>query len=75
MHFQILWQAGGRDWLDHWAYLSSLLPDATEAYVTSLKTYQDGSISFTVKAASKEVLTQLTRRIAAAGYSFTRTAI
>lgn len=64
------WVRLGRDWLDQWAYLSSVFPSCTDAYVTSLKSNPDGSISFTVKAKSNDAINELGKRLAAAGYDF-----
>jgi len=64
------WVESGRNWLDHWAYLSSLFPPCREAYITGLKTNPDGSMAFTVRARTSEVITDLGKRLAEAGYDF-----
>jgi hypothetical protein len=62
------WQAERRDWLAHWAYLSSLLPPCTEAYIGGLKTVGDDSITFTVKARESKTIAELDEKLAQAGY-------
>jgi len=64
------WIGQGHNWLDHWAYISSLLPSARDIYLTKLSTGQDGAINFTVKATSSEVITELNKKLAQAGYTY-----
>ncbi|MBM4017167.1 MAG: hypothetical protein FJ288_02385 [Planctomycetes bacterium] len=64
------WVRAGRDWLDHWAFLSAVFPSCTEVYVTSVKTNPDGSLNLTVKAKSNDAINDLGRRLAAAEYDF-----
>jgi len=64
------WQDNARDWLTHWAYLSALFPACTDAYVSSLKTSADGSMSFTVKARESKIITDIGKRLTEAGYKF-----
>jgi len=64
------WVRGGRNWLDHWAYLSGVFPSCTDTYITGLKTNPDGSITFTVKARSSDAINELGKRLSAAGYDF-----
>ena len=62
------WLDQDRRWLDHWANLSAAMPPAQEAYITSLKTMPDGSITLTVKAKGSAVITDAARRLREAGY-------
>lgn len=64
------WVRAGRNWLDHWAYLSEAFPSCTDTYITAIKTNPDGSVSFTVKARSSEAINDLNKRLEAAGYDF-----
>jgi len=64
------WQDQRRDWLAHWAKLSSLFPGARDAYVSGLKTAADGSMSFQVKARDSKIITDIGISLAEAGYKF-----
>jgi len=64
------WQDQRRDWLAHWAKLSCLFPGAPDAYVSSLKTAADGSMSFQVKARDSKIITDIGISLAEAGYKF-----
>jgi len=64
------WRGERRDWLSHWAQLSSLFPGAPDAYVSGLKTASDGSMSFQVKARDSKIITDLGVSLAEAGYKF-----
>ena len=65
------WLKDSRNWVDHWAYLSSLFPSCQEAYISDIKVSRtDGSISFTVKARDSEVIAALGARLRDAGYDF-----
>jgi hypothetical protein len=64
------WQNEQRPWLDHWAQLSSLLPPASEVYITSITTRPGGGIQFTVKAKRSQAISDLARRLHEAGYDF-----
>ncbi len=64
------WQEDGRDWLTHWAYLSAVFPSCADAYIDSLKTFADGSMSFTVKARDSKIITDIGKRLTEAGYRF-----
>jgi Tfp pilus assembly PilM family ATPase len=70
------WVRLGRDWLDQWAYLTSVFPSCTDTYISSLKTTMantanpSASISFTVRAKSNEAINELGKRLEAAGYEF-----
>ncbi|HTI70214.1 MAG TPA: pilus assembly protein PilM [Candidatus Limnocylindria bacterium] len=62
------WVKGGRDWLDHYAYLTSVLPPSDEVYISSFSVSGQGSIRLAVQARSGETLARLDRQLRAAGY-------
>ena len=62
------WVKGGRDWLQHYAYLASVLPSSEEIYLTSLAVDNQGTIRLAVQARSGETLAQLDKQLRAAGY-------
>lgn len=62
------WAAGGRNWLDHYAYLSAILPPSEEVYITSLSVSGTGAIRLSVQARSGEILAKLDKQLRAAGY-------
>jgi Tfp pilus assembly PilM family ATPase len=62
------WVKGGRDWLEHYAYLTSVLPPSEEIYLTSLSVSGQGSIRLAVQARSGETLARLEKELRAAGY-------
>lgn len=62
------WIKGDRDWLDHYAYLSSILPPSEEVYLTSVAVSGQGVIRLTVQARSGETLARLEKQLRAAGY-------
>lgn len=62
------WLKTGQSWLDHYAYLSSVLPSCEEVYVTALSVGSQGNISLGVQARSGEVLAKLEKQLSAAGY-------
>jgi Tfp pilus assembly PilM family ATPase len=62
------WASEGRDWLDHLAYLSWLLPGAKDGYVTGLTTTSSGSINIPFKAFNDSVLEDFYKRVTDAGY-------
>jgi len=64
------WRGGRRNWLLHWAYLSSVFPGAPDTYISGLKSTADGSISFQVKARDSKIITDLGERLTEAGYKF-----
>jgi Tfp pilus assembly PilM family ATPase len=64
------WVHGGRDWLDHWAYLSGVFPPCKNVYVTLLKSNPDRSINLMVKANSGDALNEISRCLGANGYDF-----
>ena len=62
------WVKEGNSWLDHYIYLSSVLPGAEELYVTSLSVGGQGTIRLSVQAKSGEILARLDKQLRAAGY-------
>lgn len=62
------WSAEKRNWLDHYALLSSLLPPSQDVYLTSLATGARGVIHLSVQARSGEILAQMDKRLREAGY-------
>jgi Tfp pilus assembly PilM family ATPase len=66
----VKWQKSRQDWLTHWAYLSALFPSCQDAYIGALKTFSDGSMTFTIKARDSRIVTDLGKRLTEAGYRF-----
>ncbi len=62
------WAAGDGRWLDHWAYLSSVLPPSTEIYLTSLSTTASSRINVRLNGKDGARLASLHRTLRAAGY-------
>jgi Tfp pilus assembly PilM family ATPase len=62
------WIGEGKNWLDHYIYLSSVLPGPEEIYVTSLSVSGQGTIRMSVQAKSGEILARLDKQLRAAGY-------
>jgi Tfp pilus assembly PilM family ATPase len=62
------WINEGENWLDHYMYLSGVLPGAEELYVTSLSVSSQGTIRLSVQAKSGEILARLDKQLRAAGY-------
>lgn len=62
------WIQEGRNWLDHYIYLSGILPGPEEIYVTSLSVSGQGTIRLSVQAKSGEILARLDKQLRAAGY-------
>ena len=63
------WMNEGHNWLDHYAYLSSILPPSEEIYITSLSVGGQGTIRFAVQARNGETLAKLDKQLRAAGYN------
>ncbi|MCX5659889.1 MAG: pilus assembly protein PilM [Planctomycetota bacterium] len=61
---------GAPRWIDQVAQLSASFPTAPEVYIAGFRTNNDGSMSFSVKARSEAVLTELGRRLREAGYDY-----
>ena len=69
------WEDGGRDWLDHWAYLCGQFPPCQDVYIDALRTNRnDGSISFTAKAVVRSSIDKLSANLTQAGYPHSRLA-
>jgi len=62
------WIKGDRDWLEHYAYLTSILPPSHEVYLTSLTVSGQGAVRLAVQARSGETLARLDKQLRAAGY-------
>jgi Tfp pilus assembly PilM family ATPase len=62
------WSQGGHNWLEHYAYLSAVLPPSEEVYVTSLSISGSGAIRLSVQARSGQILAKLDKQLRAAGY-------
>jgi Tfp pilus assembly PilM family ATPase len=62
------WTKEGRNWLEHLAYLSSVLPGSEDLYLTALSVSGQGNIHLSVQARSGEILANLDRQLRAAGY-------
>ncbi len=59
------WEKSRVEWLDHWAYLSSLFPSPTDAYVTDLSSRGRETLELTVRARSRDVIQALQNKLAA----------
>lgn len=62
------WLADEKNWLDHLAYLSAVLPGADQMYVSAFATTPQHLIRFSVQAKSGELLAELDKKLRAAGY-------
>ena len=62
------WAKDERNWLEHYAYLSAVLPGSQDLYITSLSVSGQGNIHLAVQARSGEILAKLDRQLRAAGY-------
>lgn len=62
------WIKGRREWLDHVAYLTSVLPPCEEIYVTSVTVGGQGGIRLSVQARSGETLARIEKQLRTAGY-------
>ncbi len=62
------WIKGERDWLEHYAYLTSVLPPSDELYLTSLAVSGQSTIRLSVQARSGETLARLEKQLVSAGY-------
>jgi len=62
------WLAEEKSWLDHLAYLSSILPGADQIYVSALTTTPQHVIRFSVQSKTGELLAELDKKLRAAGY-------
>lgn len=62
------WAASGRDWLAHYAHLSSVLPPSEEIYISAYSVAPNGTIRMGVQARSGEVLARAEKQLRDAGY-------
>ena len=62
------WMADEQNWLDHLAYLSAVLPNAEEIYVSAFTTTPQHVVRFTVQSKTGELLAALDKKLRAAGY-------
>lgn len=63
-----VWMDEGQPWLDHWAYLTAVLPSCEEVYVSSVVTTSQRMIRLSLQAKTGEILVDLDKRLRAAGY-------
>ena len=66
------WQKSERNWLDHLANLSLVMPPAEDLYVTNLTADTTGSLTVNLRAKSDDVVRDLNDRLTKAGYAFHR---
>lgn len=62
------WAVWDQSWLDHLAYLSGVLPPATEVYITNYTVTAGGNIRFGLQARSGAILVSLDKKLREAGY-------
>jgi hypothetical protein len=62
------WVVEKREWLDHYAYLSALLPESPDVYVSSISTGARGVLHLSIQARNGEILAQIDKRLREAGY-------
>ena len=62
------WSGEEREWLDHYAHLSAILPPSEEVYVTSVAFGPNNAIRLGAQARSGEILAKLDRLLRTAGY-------
>jgi Tfp pilus assembly PilM family ATPase len=62
------WSQYGRNWLEHYAYLTGMLPPSEDIYVTSLTISGSGVIRLMVQVRNGAVLAKLDKQLRAAGY-------
>jgi Tfp pilus assembly PilM family ATPase len=63
-----LWLKAGQNWLEHYMFLSAILPGPEEIYVTSLSVGGQGTIRLSVQAKSGEILARLDKQLRSVGY-------
>jgi type IV pilus assembly protein PilM len=69
------WKREDRNWLDHYAYLSAILPPSEEVYITSFATTPQGVLRLGVQARSGEILSKIDKQLRSAGYEIRPLAI
>jgi Tfp pilus assembly PilM family ATPase len=62
------WMQGSHNWLEHYAYLSAVLPPSEEIYITSISISGQGAIRLSVQAQSGAILAKLDKQLRSAGY-------
>ena len=62
------WSAENRDWLDHYAHLSAVLPPSEEVYLSSIAFGPNNAVRLAAQARSGEILAKIDRQLRAAGY-------
>jgi hypothetical protein len=62
------WHAGNRNWLDHLALISALLPHSHELYVTALSTSTRNTLNLAVRVRRSETVDRACSALRAAGY-------
>jgi Tfp pilus assembly PilM family ATPase len=62
------WLADKREWLDHCAYLSEVLPGCDDVYVSSISAGARGVLHLSIQARSGEILAGIDKRLRQAGY-------
>ncbi len=63
------WVQDKHNWLEHYAYLSAVLPSSEDLYIGSLSVSAQGAIRLAVQARSGEVLAKVEKQLRAAGYA------
>jgi Tfp pilus assembly PilM family ATPase len=69
------WQQERGEWLDHWAYLSLVLPEKKDIYVSEVRTGAKGRAWVSLRARSGELLSTLEGKLRAAGYELSPLAV
>jgi len=62
------WVADDQNWLDHLAYLSTILPPAEQVYVSAINTTPQHIVRLSVQSKTGELLAELDKKLRAAGY-------
>lgn len=62
------WISEDQNWLEHIAYLSAVLPQAEELFVSTFTTTPQHLLRFSVQARTGELLAELDKKLRAAGY-------
>jgi Tfp pilus assembly PilM family ATPase len=62
------WVGGERDWLQHYAHLTAVLPRSEEIFLTSFAVSGPGALRLGVRAKSGAILAKMEKQLRAAGY-------
>jgi Tfp pilus assembly PilM family ATPase len=62
------WVGGERDWLQHYAHLTAVLPRSEEIFLTSFAVSGPGALRLGVRAKSGAILAKTEKQLRAAGY-------